>query len=86
VIAAELPGRMGLIGALAGIRLVEMPLLKYDEMVILYEESAIGIGETAHFLWRLRQVEANNECRRKAREHIETTATRILGERWKVSD
>jgi hypothetical protein len=71
-------------GLLAGIPLVENPHLKYDEMAV--SGRGVVVGEIRHFRWRLEQLQANNRCRGTARQHIERTASRILGEPWTVAD
>lgn len=71
--------------ALQGIPVIESDLIKYDEMYWGSGVQGLVVGETRHFLWRLKQIELNGEAREAARRHIEATASRILGEPWEVS-
>jgi hypothetical protein len=81
---AQIPGgSTSLLAALAGIPIYETPGLKYDEMVLANRR--VLVGDQRHFLWRMKQIDANHECRRAAAEHIKTSARRILGEEWKLS-
>lgn len=70
------PKARGAIHGLAGLA-VDFEL-RYDEMVVT--PRALLVGETKHFLWRMR-VEAENEAvRQVARAHIVAAYERILGE------
>jgi hypothetical protein len=79
-----IPPMMGALGAFGGIRVVETPALKYDEMMVMANNQAIAVGELAHFKYRIHQLNLNEQLRRRCREHIETSASQILGEPWKV--
>lgn len=70
--------------AVNGLVVIESPLLRYDEMMVSHDHPAILVGEAAHFTWRLRQIELNNECRAAGVRRIEAMATEILGEPWTV--
>jgi hypothetical protein len=76
---------MGL-GAIGGIRVIETPVLKYDEMVIMQSQQAICVGEVAHFRYRIDQLNRNAKLRAWARQEIEDMAWRVLGEHWKVQE
>ncbi len=60
--------------------------LRYDEMYPAYSIAAIIVGEQAHFVYRMRQIVANEGTRLAASTHILVVAERILGEPWELSD
>lgn len=86
---ADWPGSGGrLQAALIGIPVQEHASLAYDEMITApfgMGRESILVGECNHFMYRMHMLELNDQCRENARRHIEATATRILGEEWKVS-
>lgn len=59
--------------------------LSYDEMFLSSITNSAVVGELAHFKYRMVQLRLNAECRKAATAHIEATASRLLGEGWKVS-
>lgn len=81
---AGLPPHMQALGVVNGIPVVESAALGYDEMYISSYDAKIVVGEIAHFRYRIRQLEANERCRRTARQQIEAMAADILGESWKA--
>jgi hypothetical protein len=83
--AGHLPGNYRLLGALGGLPVVETASLAYDEMCFGVGTQGLLVGEARHFLYRMKQIDLNHECREQAARHIEATATRILGEPWKVA-
>ena len=54
--------------------------LAYDQMYIAHSVAAIIVGEQAHFVYRMRQLAANEEARRACREHIAAVESRIFGD------
>lgn len=85
VSAAQIPGGSPLLGALAGIPIVPSEYLRYDEMAFGHMGRSLYVGEERHFLYRMRQLDANHACRQAASAAIKTAARRILGEEWKLS-
>ena len=77
---ASLPPDYRLLGALAGIPVVESPHLKYDEMYFGTGTQGLVVGEARHLLWRMRQLDLNQKCRDEALEHIHKTWLRLFGE------
>lgn len=71
--------------AVNGLSIIESPALKYDEMYISQTMPAIIVGEAAHFVWRLRQRQLNEELRADLRRRIEEWGTSLLGEPWTVT-
>lgn len=82
---AQLPGNMRLLGALGGIPIHEDRYLRYDEMFIGQGIQGIAVGEQRHFLWRMKMIDLNQQCREAAAAHIQSSARRILGEEWELS-
>lgn len=54
--------------------------LRYDEMYPAHSIAGIIVGELAHFVYRMRQLAANEAVRKAAREHAEQVELRIFGE------
>lgn len=81
-----MPPMMGAIGAFGGIRVLESPMLKYDEMFLAQTQQAIVVGEIAHFRYRLNQLNANQGLRKAVKRNIQAAAERILGEPWTVGE
>ena len=84
-VVASLPPDYRLLGALAGVPVIETTYLGYDEMVFGVGAQGLLVGEPRHFLYRMKQIDLNQKCREEAAAHIERTAERILGETWKVA-
>lgn len=80
-----MPPVMSGLAAFGGLRVVESPLLKYDEMMVARDQQAIVVGEIAHFKYRIHQLNRNHECRNIAEVRLRNFAHRVLGERWKLS-
>lgn len=80
---SALPGGYRLLGALAGLPVVETEQLRYDEMSM--RPDGLVVGEARHLLYRMKMIDLNQKCREAAATQIEATARRILGEPWEVS-
>jgi len=78
----HLPGNYRLLGALAGIPIVEGDprVLKYNEMYFGEGTQGLVVGEIRHFMYRMKQIDLNQQARDAARRHIEKTWERLFGE------
>jgi len=84
--AISLVGPSGLLGALAGIPVVEVEELAYDEMAFDRVHQRLEVGDQRHFIWRMKQIDLNAEVRAKAIARIRASARKMLGdEDWKLS-
>lgn len=82
---ASWTGPHRLLGALAGIPIIENRALPYDRMYVGTGIQGIVVGEQRHFLWRMRCLDEDQACRDAAAQHIKNVAERILGEKWELS-
>lgn len=85
VTAAQIPGGNTLLAALAGIPIRESDALRYDEMSFSIRGNILWVGEERHFMYRMKMLDLNREAREAAAAHIKTSASRILGEPWELS-
>lgn len=76
---------MGVLGGVAGLRVIEDDRLGYDEMYIATTQQAIAVGEYTHFRYRIEQINENHRLRQRAADHIQRSAERILGEPWEIA-
>ena len=81
----HLPGDHRLLGALAGIPIIESQALRYDEMYFGQGTQGLIVGETRHFLYRMKMMDLNAEVRAKAAARIKSSARRMLGEELELS-
>lgn len=60
--------------------------LDFDQIFVSMSTQSVLVGEQEQFLYVLHKNALLAETRDAAREHIRTTAERILGEPWQLAD